>query len=100
VELEIEEHLETHALQSLDYRWAATREQLLANLDPTQAGIELLRQCQRGIARGEIERYDNRSLAGHDTSSEKSARIVAENAERDESPHARSKSRHDLDPDW
>ena len=83
--IEIEEHFETHRLQRLDDRRPATGEQLLADLDSTQSRVKLPGQCQCGIAGWEIERYDNRSLAGHDTSSEKSARIVAENTTRDES---------------
>ncbi len=91
MEFEVEEDFEIHCLQRLDDRWAAASEQLLADLHPTQPRIELPGQCQCGIAGGEVERYDNRSLAGHGMSSRNSARIVAENVPCDESLGAGSK---------
>ncbi|MNJ71790.1 hypothetical protein D3C77_683750 [compost metagenome] len=66
MEFQVEEHLEAARAQRLDHRRAAASEQLLADLDPAQRGIELLRQRQGGVLRREVERNDDRSLASHD----------------------------------
>ncbi|MDT4863211.1 hypothetical protein FQZ97_979050 [compost metagenome] len=64
MEFQVEEHLEAFVAQRADDIRGAAGEQLLADLDPTQPGVELIGQRQRGITGREVQGNNDRGLAG------------------------------------
>ncbi|MNC41325.1 hypothetical protein D3C75_900860 [compost metagenome] len=64
VEFQIEEHLKALLDQGFDNARCAAGEQLLADLDPAQGRIELIRQFQGGVTGREIQGDNDGRLAG------------------------------------